>query len=418
MSKFFNRIFPRPEFLAEPPYRKRKLITDISIFLLAFFVCSIVVNIIVTPVVFIDLISRGLLDSIIQNGLSINSLYDTLDILIGKMSEWVTIVSLISFGILTGGTILLRKGIEHGSVKSLGFTKRNFFPPYFLGFAIGLGLISIVILVQVLTGSALFVGFHNFDSEHIGKNITYLVLYLIGFAIQGMAEEVMFRGYLMTAITRKHSTTLAVIVSSFIFMIFHIPNPGMDMLSLSVIFMMGVLCCVLTLKTGNIFVSCGLHTAWNFAVTCIYTDSEVESNASVFKLLFTGKTFGINEYWLCLAVMVIAFVVFAIIKFPGVKYLTPAGKTEVADPIVSPLPTTEEQITNEAITEETTNAEETEVTDDSEGPVTETEVPVDETVPETVAAAAVEEPVKETSADEPSEYASEPECATDNEKQE
>lgn len=43
-----------------------------------------------------------------------------------------------------------------------------------------------------------------------------LVLFLLGYLIQGMAEELLYRSYLMVTIARRYSMTVAVLISAVI----------------------------------------------------------------------------------------------------------------------------------------------------------------------------------------------------------
>ena len=83
--------------------------------------------------------------------------------------------------------------------------------------------------------------------------------------IQGMAEEVMCRGFLLTSISRCHSVTTAVLVSSAVFSLLHILNPsGFLHLPLINIFLYGIFASMLFLRTESIWFCAGFHTAWNF----------------------------------------------------------------------------------------------------------------------------------------------------------
>ena len=81
--------------------------------------------------------------------------------------------------------------------------------------------------------------------------------------MEGMSEEIMFRGFMMTRIKERHGTAAAVIVSSLLFSAFHSLNIGFTPLAAVNLFLIALLFALITLKTGDIWLTSAIHTMWN-----------------------------------------------------------------------------------------------------------------------------------------------------------
>ena len=257
---------------------------------------------------------------------------------------------LLTYSLYTVGAIITRVPIEKGTMKSLGFTKKGIVKKYLFGFLVGMILIFLIMGICVLTGILKFNGFNNVLNA---RSIISIVLFLIAFLIQSMGEEVIFRGYLMTSITRKHSTTLAVIVNSLIFALLHVLNPGVTVLSIVSTFLIGIILSQITLKTGNIYAACGLHCAWNFFLTNFFqgglANNEIET--VIFNIRANHPKYDLISDIIVIAILVICIIVLGLVKFKKTEYVEPI-KIET-----KPLPTNVEE-NNELDKEE--NVENTE----------------------------------------------------------
>lgn len=187
--------------------------------------------------------------------------------------------------------------IEVRKVCSMGVKKAKFFQNYLTGAAIGLVLMTVAVLL-----GALF-GIHTVKlSEDISMGM--IALYFIGYIIQGMSEEFIFRGYFMTTIggSGKH-TLMAVGISSVAFSLAHATNPGFGPLPFFNIALFGVFAALYMILFDNIWGVCAIHSIWNFMQGNFYgiSVSGTGDNPSVFRTaaksssaLLTGGEFGIE----------------------------------------------------------------------------------------------------------------------------
>jgi len=167
----------------------------------------------------------------------------------------------ISFGFAGSLFLAWVKYIERRPFSSIGFIPQNAFQTFMRGYAVGTGLMLLIIVsTWGLGGYEAGATFPAFNSPIALLQITLL---LIGFALQSSVEEFVFRGWLLSVLTRKFNIITAVIVSSvlFTFMHFNPANPWVDNIS---IFLFSIFACAWVLKTGNIWGVMGWHAGWNW----------------------------------------------------------------------------------------------------------------------------------------------------------
>jgi membrane protease YdiL (CAAX protease family) len=199
--------------------------------------------------------------------------------------------------------------IEVRKVCSMGVKKAKFFQNYLPGVAIGLVLMTAAVLL-----GALF-GIHTVKLSN-DINIVMIALYFIGYIIQGMSEEFIFRGYFMTTIggSGKH-TLVAVAISSVAFSLAHATNPGFGPLPFFNIALFGAFAALYMILFENIWGVCAIHSIWNFMQGNFYgiSVSGTGENPSVFRTtaksssaFLTGGKFGIEGSILTTIVLLIA----------------------------------------------------------------------------------------------------------------
>ncbi len=94
--------------------------------------------------------------------------------------------------------------------------------------------------------------------------------YLVGYLVQGMAEEVLCRGYLFVSLSRRHSVVYSAVLSALFFAMLHGANSGLTPLAVFNLFLFGIFAALLLVKCENIWVVGAFHSLWNFAQGNIY----------------------------------------------------------------------------------------------------------------------------------------------------
>jgi uncharacterized protein len=88
---------------------------------------------------------------------------------------------------------------------------------------------------------------------------------LAGWAVQGAAEEVVCRGWVLPVIGARYRAWLGVLVSSLVFTILHGLNPNLSAVALLNLFLVGFFLALYALAEGGLWGVCAWHTAWNWA---------------------------------------------------------------------------------------------------------------------------------------------------------
>lgn len=148
---------------------------------------------------------------------------------------------------------------EKRSLTSLGFCGRGAVVEYAVGLCGGILLFGGAVLLCVLTQTV---------TVHLssgGVSWGLFALYLLGFLIQGMSEEMLCRSYLMVSLSRGWPLWACAVTNALLFSLLHIGNPGVTVIALVNIFLFGLFASMLTLRRGSIWMVGALHSMWNFA---------------------------------------------------------------------------------------------------------------------------------------------------------
>ena len=183
----------------------------------------------------------------------------------GQIAGLIPYYGYILFSIIA---VLYCRFIEKRSMQDIGFTKRG--TDYLLGMGMAIVMLVLVVFLCLVTASVSFLGI-NRDVSMKG-----LLLWGLAFIIQGSEEEILCRGFLMNTLKKKISLPLAVFISSTAFVVPHlIMTPILDsgpvyaLIGIVNLYLISVLFSIIVLWRGNIWISCGLHAAWNYVLNII-----------------------------------------------------------------------------------------------------------------------------------------------------
>jgi len=207
--------------------------------------------------------------------------------------------------------------IERRSLASMGLRKAGIPANYLVGYAVGTLMITAAVGLSVLLGGETFTGFNA------GVSAPYIALMFAHYLVQGMSEEVAFRGYLMVSCANRVPAAAAVAISSLIFAAFHLFNGGVTVLAFINLTLYGAFAAFYVLRTDDLWGACAVHSAWNFFQGNIFGISVSGGDAlsSVFGTLpvigrenISGGGFGI-EGGLC-TTLVMAFGIALLLIIP------------------------------------------------------------------------------------------------------
>lgn len=201
--------------------------------------------------------------------------------------------------LLSSIVVILRCRIkEKRSLRSLGLQRKNAFRDYAIGMLVGFVMFSLVVGLNVVTGAiTLEIATENLNFASLG----FILLFFIGFMLQGAFEEILTRGYLMVNIGAKHKTITALLISSIVFAVIHGMNSGVTVLSLINLVLVAIFFGLYIICFDNIWGACAIHSVWNFVQGNFYgikvsgndvLDSIFISTSIPGKELINGGVFG------------------------------------------------------------------------------------------------------------------------------
>lgn len=212
-------------------------------------------------------------------------------------SDGITLGMLFANLAMTGVVMLLCKVMQKRKMDTLGFVKKDMGKEYLRGLGLGFLMFSAAVLLCVITGSLQIEGISSGFAPGI------FLLFVLGFLIQGMAEEVLCRGYFLVSFGRRHSMWAAVLVNSVLFAALHLGNSGVSPLAILNLTLFGVFASVYFIKRGSIWGIGALHSIWNLAQGNVYgvRVSGIVTNCSLFvstpverRGMINGGTFGLE----------------------------------------------------------------------------------------------------------------------------
>lgn len=259
-----KKLLQRPAMMREAALggRGHKWILEILIFILVFIVASSIESMLLAPPLSVWMFRSAfpVIQGIVQQGgsplSSVGAMMQSLTALMNSMPEWLLILQLYVTVAVTVTVILFCRLIEKRKPATLGLRRGHIAREYLIGAAVGTGMLTFAVGINVLFGGL------KISAGHF--SVLPWVLYLLGFVLQGMSEEVLCRGYLMVSMARKNPLWVAVVGNSLVFAVLHLANPGISVLAFLNLFLCGCVFSVYVIKRGNLWGACAMHSLWNF----------------------------------------------------------------------------------------------------------------------------------------------------------
>jgi membrane protease YdiL (CAAX protease family) len=231
----------------------------------------------ILPVIF--LILAGVLTQFIFAPLTIGEAGDTV--------PWIR----EAFGLFTLFAIIIIivflwvRFYEGRKISSLGFTKSNWILNYLTGFGLGILMVSVVVGIIALFGNVRVV----YDSPNLTgiDSLGIVLIFLVGYLIQGASEEILSRGWMMQVIGARYRPWVGVIISSLLFAIFHLNNSGVTVLSVINLIIVALFLALFVMKDENLWSACGWHSSWNWMLGNVYGLSVSGTGEKVSVLILT-----------------------------------------------------------------------------------------------------------------------------------
>lgn len=150
---------------------------------------------------------------------------------------------------------------ERRSLWTVGLERQAWFAKYSRGAVLGLVMIGASVALPAAFGSTHLEG----NSLGMWAAIAGALLLLVGWVVQGAAEEVLFRGFLLQIIGAHYGVVVGVLASSVLFALLHIFNANLSLLAVLNLMLFGVFTAFYTLKEGGLWGVFAIHSLWNWA---------------------------------------------------------------------------------------------------------------------------------------------------------
>jgi membrane protease YdiL (CAAX protease family) len=167
-----------------------------------------------------------------------------------------------------GAVVLVWHFVDDRPIRALGLEPHGAARRWTRGAVIALLMMGFVVLVgyTLVDGASWDV---NPDAAQAGLA---LLGGLIGFAIQGPSEEVLFRGYILENVRKQWGVPQAVVVSSLAFSLLHLSNPAFGLLPFVnlVLFGVGTALYKVYVDGDQLWGVFAIHTLWNWLQQVVF----------------------------------------------------------------------------------------------------------------------------------------------------
>lgn len=247
-----------------------------------------------------------------------------------------------------GAGYLCARLLEGLPWRSLGLTfHRNWFRDLLLGSAIGFAALVVAVVIATAAGGLRF---------SFGGSGVAIIRSLVGSAVllfvAALAEEALFRGYVLQTFTRAQLTLLGVLLTSVPFALVHLSNPNVvPGVTFANTALAGIWLAAAYLRTRSLWFPLGVHWAWNWALGAFFglpisginlVSNPVLKGNDLGPAWLTGGSYGIEGGVAC-TVALVAFTFFVwrmplVTADPELKKLTSEEKPAVPSPVVTIRP--------------------------------------------------------------------------------
>jgi len=178
--------------------------------------------------------------------------------------------NLIDFSVVTGAIFITRRLADKRSFTSLGFTiNKQAGLDLLIGIAIPFILFLIIYMVEYSMGWLKFDSF-AWQTDSPTQVISQTTRYFVWFIFVAWNEELVYRGYIMQSLASGLNLTLGILISSIYFGIEHLSNPNSNGMAVAGIFLVGLFLAYGYIRTGQLWLSIGIHIGWNFFESAVF----------------------------------------------------------------------------------------------------------------------------------------------------
>jgi CAAX protease family protein len=169
------------------------------------------------------------------------------------------------FGTSSVLMVLWVRFVENRPLASMGFVKKAALSRFLRGILLGLAFNAVVVFtIFALGGYDVIAIAPAFQTPGA---LGMIALLFLGFVVQGSTEEIMMRGWVMSAMAARFGLVAAVVVNSVIFAGLHLGNEGfahINWIAMANIVLVGLFLSLYAIREGSLLGVFGWHAAWNW----------------------------------------------------------------------------------------------------------------------------------------------------------
>jgi membrane protease YdiL (CAAX protease family) len=224
--------------------------------------------------------------------------------------------TLVGFGVIWVGVAAWLRVKEQRPFSTVGLEHRGGLRKAARGALIGVAGVGVIVAIGVTSGNLVLIAGD-------GEVVRWASLPLVGAGllvclVQGGAEEILCRGFLLQTLARRLAWPVAVIVQAVVFSGAHAAVPGFGAIAFINIALMGIALGLWAVAEGSLWGVLAFHGAWNWAQSGLWGIGEAENALSASLMTFepvtnpdttiTGGVLGIETSLLTTVVAVVAII--------------------------------------------------------------------------------------------------------------
>ncbi len=146
--------------------------------------------------------------------------------------------------------------IDHKKLSYLGLPVKGHLKEFFAG--------SMIAILLMVSGFVILLSSNQIDIETVSISAGSFLNSFMLFLGVSIFEEVLCRGYILGTLMDSMNKFIALLISSLIFAVLHIPNNHISFIPVLNLFLAGVLLGSAYIYTRNLWFPIGMHLFWNF----------------------------------------------------------------------------------------------------------------------------------------------------------
>ena len=163
-------------------------------------------------------------------------------------------------------TAIMLRSIDRRAWADVGLSREAArIRPTFTGWCVGTGANAFTCVVLLAAGLLRFMPSTD-DGSWLGATFRVTLVLLPA----ALAEEVICRGYLLTVIRDSVGARAAVVLTSVMFALLHLKNPGATLASVLVVTLSGLLLATVRIRLNSLYAAWMAHFAWNWTMAVLF----------------------------------------------------------------------------------------------------------------------------------------------------